>query len=31
DIDKAVEAAQTAFDIESPWHKLDPLSFFLST
>ncbi|CAF4171286.1 unnamed protein product, partial [Rotaria sordida] len=27
DIDKAVEAAQTAFDIESPWHKLDPLSF----
>ncbi|CAF1258898.1 unnamed protein product [Rotaria sordida] len=27
DVDKAVEATQTAFDIESPWHKLDPLSF----
>ncbi|CAF4215378.1 unnamed protein product [Rotaria sordida] len=27
DVDKAVEGAQTPFDIESPWHKLDPLSF----
>ncbi|CAF1438581.1 unnamed protein product, partial [Rotaria sordida] len=27
DVDKAVEGAQTAFDIESPWRKLDPLSF----
>ncbi|CAF4115318.1 unnamed protein product [Rotaria sordida] len=27
DVDKAVEGAQTAFDIESSWHKLDPLSF----
>ncbi|CAF1069884.1 unnamed protein product, partial [Rotaria sordida] len=27
DVDKTVEVAQTAFDIESPWHKLDPLSF----
>ncbi|CAF4153968.1 unnamed protein product, partial [Rotaria sordida] len=27
DVDKAVEGAQTAFNIESPWHKLDPLSF----
>ncbi|CAF4320118.1 unnamed protein product, partial [Rotaria sordida] len=27
DVDKAAEATQTAFDIESPWHKLDPLSF----
>ena len=27
DVDKTVEAAQTAFDIESPWHKLDPPSF----
>ncbi|CAF0938747.1 unnamed protein product [Rotaria sordida] len=27
DIDKAVEGTQTAFDIESPWHKLVSLSF----
>ncbi|CAF1256030.1 unnamed protein product [Rotaria sordida] len=27
DVDKTVEAAQTAFDIESPWRNLDPLSF----
>ncbi|CAF4135363.1 unnamed protein product, partial [Rotaria sordida] len=27
DVDEAVEGAQTAFDIEPPWHKLDPLSF----
>ncbi|CAF4369354.1 unnamed protein product, partial [Rotaria sordida] len=27
DVDKAVEGAQTAFDIESSWHKFDPLSF----
>ncbi|CAF4271068.1 unnamed protein product, partial [Rotaria sordida] len=27
DVDKAVEGAQAAFDIKSPWHKLDPLSF----
>ncbi|CAF4267127.1 unnamed protein product, partial [Rotaria sordida] len=27
DVDKAAEGAQTAFNIESPWHKLDSLSF----
>ena len=26
DVDKAVEAARKAFDIESPWRKLDPVA-----